>query len=137
MTYTITTSIEAPVEEVISETTKLLKSEGFGVLADIDVQATFEQNIDEEIDQYRILGACNPSLAHEGITAESDLGALLPCNVAIYEDENDDVVVSAGHPNQLLEITENPALNPIADDVKSRFERVFEELEAQFVDGGT
>lgn len=133
MTYTMTARIDAPFEAVITDVTDALESEGFGVLTDIDVQGTFEQKLDEEIDQYRILGACNPPLAHEGITAESDLGALLPCNVAVYEADGE-VVVSAVDPNQLIDLADNSALDPIADEVRSRFERVFADVADRFDD---
>ncbi len=132
MTYTITTTIDASFESVLTEVTSALKDEGFGVLSDIDVQSTFQEKLDVDIDQYRILGACNPPLAHEGVSAETELGALLPCNVAIYESEDGGVVVSAVDPEQLLAIADNPALSEIAEEVKARLERAFEELDAQF-----
>jgi uncharacterized protein (DUF302 family) len=125
--------IDAPFDAVITDVTDALESEGFGVLTDIDVQATFKKKLDEEIDQYRILGACNPPLAHEGITAESDLGALLPCNVVVYEADGE-VVVSAVDPNQLIDLADNSALDSIADEVRSRFERVFADLEGRYED---
>lgn len=133
MTYTMKARIDAPFDEVITDVTDALEAEGFGVLTDIDVQATFEKKLDEEIDQYRILGACNPPLAHEGITAESDLGALLPCNVVVYEADGE-VVVSAVDPNQLIDLADNSALDSIADEVRSRFERVFADLEGRYED---
>lgn len=132
MTYTISTTIDAPFSDVLSEVTTALEAEGFGILSDIDVQSTFHEKLDVEMDQYRILGACNPPLAHEGITAETKLGALLPCNVVVYESEEGDVVVSAADPEQLLEIADNPALDEIAEEVKARFERALAGLESQF-----
>ncbi|WP_049913511.1 DUF302 domain-containing protein [Haloferax prahovense] len=136
MTYTITTTIEAPFDDVLDAVTAELQSEGFGILADIDVQATFEKKLDVETEKYRILGACNPPLAHEGITEEPDLGALLPCNVVVYETKDGDVVVSAIDPEQLVGITENPNLNHIGTEVKSRFEDVVNAVEEQFATGG-
>lgn len=135
MTYTITTTLDASFETVLTELTNALEDEGFGILSDIDVQSTFHEKLDVEVNQYRILGACNPPLAHEGIAAEPNLGALLPCNVAIYESAEGEVVVSAVDPVQLLELAENPALDPIADEVKARLERVIDELDAQFGTG--
>ncbi|MBS3761315.1 DUF302 domain-containing protein [Halodesulfurarchaeum sp.] len=130
MTYTITTTLDASFEDALTDLTNALEAEGFGILSDIDVQSTFQQKLDVEMDQYRILGACNPPLAHEGISAETELGALLPCNVVVYESADGEVVVSAVDPEQLLEIPENPALDEIAEEVKGRLERAFEELAA-------
>lgn len=137
MTYTITTTVEAPFDDVLTEVTNALEDEGFGMLSDIDIQATFHKKLDVDIDQYRILGACNPPLAHEGISVESDLGALLPCNVAIYETGGGEVVVSAVDPEPLLAITENPEMDEIAAEVKARLERAFEDLKAQFGQPGS
>ncbi|WP_411965919.1 DUF302 domain-containing protein [Haloferax sp. YSMS24] len=136
MTYTITTTIDAPFEDVLDAVTTELQNEGFGILADIDVQATFEKKLDVETDRYRILGACNPPLAHEGITEEPDLGALLPCNVVVYETEDENVVVSAVDPKQLVGITENPTLDHIGDEVNDRFENVVNDVADQFASGG-
>lgn len=130
MTYTITTTLNTSFEDALTDVTNALEAEGFGVLSDINVQSTFQEKLDVEMDQYRILGACNPPLAHEGISAETELGALLPCNVIVYESADGDVVVGAVDPEQLLEIAGNPALDEIAEEVKARLERAFEELAA-------
>ena len=124
MDYTIQTSVSGDFDDVVSATITALEDEGFGVLCDIDVRATFEAKLDEEFRQYRILGACNPGLAREGLTEEIELGALLPCNVIVYETDGGEVQVSAVDPNQLLDITDNDALESIASDVRERFERV-------------
>ncbi|AUV84508.1 hypothetical protein C2R22_23480 (plasmid) [Salinigranum rubrum] len=124
MTYTITTTIDAPFDDVVTAATTALQDEGFGLLCDINVKTTLKEKLDVDVDQYRILGACNPPLAHEGLTEEPELGALLPCNVIVYETDGGDVVVSAVDPQQLVGITENPDLDEIAVDVHDRFERV-------------
>ena len=124
MTYTITTTIDAQFDDVVTAVTTALQDEGFGVLCDIDVKTTLKEKLDVDVDQYRILGACNPPLAHEGLGKEPELGALLPCNVIVYETDAGDVVVSAVDPQQLVGITENPDLDEIAVDVHERFERV-------------
>ena len=136
MTYTITTTVDAQFDDVLNAVETELQNEGFGILADIDVQATFTKKLDVETDQYRILGACNPPLAHEGLTEEPDLGALLPCNVVVYENDDGDVVVSAVDPEQLVGITENPNLDNIAVEVKDRFEDVLSVVEDRFASGG-
>jgi uncharacterized protein (DUF302 family) len=124
MTYTITTTIDAPFDDVVIAVTTALQDEGFGILCDIDVKTTLKEKLDIDVDQYRILGACNPPLAHEGLIEEPDLGALLPCNVVVYETDGGDVVVSAVDPQQLVAITENSELDEIATEVHERFERV-------------
>ncbi|WP_335999351.1 DUF302 domain-containing protein [Halorientalis halophila] len=124
MEYTIQTSVTGEFDDVVDVTTAALEDEGFGVLCDIDIQATLEEKLDEEFRQYRILGACNPPLAHEGLTEEIELGALLPCNVVVYESDDSDIVVSAVDPGQLVGIADNDALDSIATEVTDRFERV-------------
>jgi uncharacterized protein (DUF302 family) len=124
MEYTIQTTIAGEFDDVVDATNAALKHEGFGVLCDIDIQATLKEKLGEEFRQYRILGACNPPLASEGLNVETELGALLPCNVIVYEDDNGDIVVSAVDPEQLIGVADNDALDSIATEVTDRFERV-------------
>jgi uncharacterized protein (DUF302 family) len=124
MGYTIQASVSGEFDRAVEATIDALEEEGFGVLCDIDVQATLEQKLGEAFRQYRILGACNPALAHEGLNEEVDLGALLPCNVVVYETDDGAVTVSAVDPRQLVGIADNEALDPIATEVHDRFERV-------------
>lgn len=128
MTYTITTTLDVPFDEAVETVSTALNAEGFGVLSDIDVQSTFHEKLDVEMDKYRILGACNPPLAHEAISAETELGALLPCNVILYESDDGAVVVSAVDPEALMAVPDNPELDEIAAEVKERLERVIEDL---------
>jgi uncharacterized protein (DUF302 family) len=134
MTYTITTTTDAPFDDAVAAVSTALQEEGFGVLCDIDVQATLKEKLGEEFRQYRILGACNPALAHEGLNEEIELGALLPCNVIVYETDDGAVTVSAVDPQQLVDIADNGALDSIATEVHERFDRVLtsvaEELES-------
>jgi uncharacterized protein (DUF302 family) len=102
-------------DEAIIKVTEALKTEGFGILTDIDVQATLKKKIDVDTRKYRILGACNPPLAHKSIMAEPLVGLLLPCNVVVMEDEDNTVVVSAANPLEMFKIVEN---NAVADTVK-------------------
>jgi uncharacterized protein (DUF302 family) len=132
MGYTIQNSVSGEFEEVVDATVAALEDQGFGVLCDIDVQATFEKKLGEEFRQYRILGACNPALAQEGLAAEIDLGALLPCNVVVYEADDGEVVVSAVDPHRLVGIADNEALAPLATEVTDRFERVIETVADNF-----
>jgi len=122
VTYTIRTTVTGDFDAVVEATIDALGDEGFGVLSDIDMQATFEAKLDEQFRQYRILGACNPPLAHEGLGEEIELGALLPCNVIVYGD-GDEVVVAAVDPRQLVGLADNDALDPIASEVDDRLQR--------------
>ncbi|AQL44705.1 hypothetical protein BV210_18290 (plasmid) [Halorientalis sp. IM1011] len=124
MEYTIQTSVTGEFDDVVDTTIAALEDEGFGVLCDIDIQATLKEKLGEEFRQYRILGACNPPLAHEGLTEEIELGTLLPCNVIVYETDDGDIVVSAVDPQQLVGIAGNDSLDSIATEVTERFERV-------------
>ena len=107
-----------------------LEDEGFGVLCDVDVQATFAKKLDADFRKYRILGACNPPLAKPGLEADVRLGALLPCNVIVYETDGGDVGVSAVDPEELLSVVDDPELDEVGAEVRERFERVLDELGA-------
>jgi len=132
MSYTRQTTVIGEFDDVVDATNAALKDEGFGVLSDIDIRATLEQKLGEEFRQYRILGACNPPLAHDGLTEEIELGALLPCNVIVYESDEGDIVVSAVDPKRLLEVADNDALDPIATEVTERFDRVLAAVADEF-----
>ena len=131
MSYTMKINVDAPFDAVVDATVDALQDEGFGVLCDIDVQGTFAEKLDVEYRRYRILGACNPQLAHEGMESELELGALLPCNVIVYEADDGSVTVSAVDPERLVGVAGNPQLDSIAGEVRDRFERVL-----TAVDGG-
>lgn len=126
MSYTITRTADTAFETVVEDVTAALAAEGFGVLCDIDVQATLADKLGEEFRRYRILGACNPELAHGAMEQELELGALLPCNVIVYETNAGEVCVSAVDPPQMLSLVENPGLDTVAGEVRERFERVLE-----------
>lgn len=115
-TYTTQYRVDAPFEETIEAVTDALGEEGFGVLSDIDMQAAFDAKLDEEFDRYRILGACNPALAYDALDVEYELGALLPCNVVVYEDEAG-VGVNVVDPLTLFSLTDSEDLEPIVEDV--------------------
>ena len=129
MAYTLDRTISGNFDDIVEETIAALEDEGFGVLCDIDVQATLKKKLDADFRQYRILGACNPEQAHQGLQEEILLGALLPCNVIVYETDDEAVGVSAVDPGQLVSITDNDALDDIATDVQDSFERVLDKVE--------
>lgn len=109
--------------EAVDKTKEALKAEGFGVLCEIDVQATLKAKLGVDRSPYVILGACNPSLAHQALEAEPDLGLLLPCNVVVYEDKGQ-VFVKAIEPGKMLSVVGNPELDPVARQVREKLERV-------------
>ena len=121
--YAFRTKLELPYEQAREKVTAALKQEGFGVLTEIDVKATLKQKIDVEFRQYAILGACNPPLAHRALTADLDIGLLLPCNVILYEEDGGSVV-SIVDPISMLSIVDNPELQAVADEARARLERV-------------
>lgn len=119
-------------DDIVNRTIEALEDEGFGVLSDIDMQATIKTKLEEDIHQYRILGACNPPLAHEGLTEDIEFGALLPCNLIVYETDDGDVGVSAIDPEQLIGIADNAELDSIASEVSDRYERVLGVVSNEF-----
>lgn len=128
MNYTLQHQITGDFEEAVERTIDALEEEGFGVLCDIDVQATLAKKLDIEYRNYRILGACNPQLAYQGLEEEVELGALLPCNVIVYETDDGEVMVSAVDPKQLVGLTGNSNLDAISEEVSDRFQRVLDAL---------
>ena len=118
MSYYISNIVDQPFDAVIADVTARLKEQGFGVLSDIDVQATLKSKIGAEIGRYRILGACNPRFAHEALQVEDRLGVLLPCNVIVRETADRRVEVASIDPVASMERTGNPALAPMAAEVR-------------------
>jgi uncharacterized protein (DUF302 family) len=123
--YTLSTTTEKPFAETVESVRAELKDEGFGVLCEINVQATLREKLGAEMEPYLILGACNPPLAHRALSAEAELGALLPCNVVVYE--SDGVThISAIDAERMLSIVGNDELQPIAADVRDKLAGVVE-----------
>lgn len=118
MEYAIKLRTTESIDAIEPKVREALAENGFGILTEIDVQATLKKKIDVDRPPYKILGACNPGLANKGIAEEPDLGVLLPCNVCLYEDERGVTVVSAMKPTTALGIIDNPALGPIADEAE-------------------
>lgn len=122
MEYAIKLRTPDPMDEVEQRIRDELSEEGFGVLTEIDVQATLKEKLDVDRRAHRILGACNPALADQGLSAEPDLGVMLPCNVTLYEEEGS-TIVSAMKPTTALEIVDNPEIDKIARDAEARVHR--------------
>ena len=126
--YGIRTTVKGSYEETIPRVTDALKQEGFGILTQIDVKDTLKKKLDVDFPKYVILGACNPPLAHQALTAETEIGLLLPCNVIVYEGKDGRTVVAAQDPDAALGIVGNPAIAPIAKDARERLVRVIKSL---------
>jgi uncharacterized protein (DUF302 family) len=125
--YGISTTVGLTYDQALERTREELSKEGFGILSEIDVAATLKNKLDVDFRRYVILGACNPPLAHRALTAERDIGLLLPCNVIVYAaDEDGQSVVSAMDPEAALELTGNEEVREVARDVKARLQRVLE-----------
>ncbi|HEU5064878.1 MAG TPA: DUF302 domain-containing protein [Gaiellaceae bacterium] len=121
--YTLSATTEHDFAVTVERVRAELASEGFGVLCEIDVQATLKEKLGVDREPYVILGACNPPLAHQALEAEAELGALLPCNVVVYTRDGE-TQIAAIDPERMLSIVDNPALAPIAGEVRQRLARV-------------
>jgi len=122
--YGIHVTLDCGMEEAEQRAIAALKDEGFGVLTEIDVQATLKQKIDVDRKPYKILGACNPKLANEALQAEPDLGLLLPCNVVVREEDNGSTTVAIVDPAAMFTVVDKPEMEAMAQDVRVRFERI-------------
>jgi len=123
--YALSGTTRLSCEDAIARVREELAKEGFGVLCDIDTQATLREKLGVETAPYRILGACNPTLAHQALEVEPELGVLLPCNVVVYQ-RHGVTHVAAIDPERMLSIVENEAVAPIAADVRARLQNVID-----------
>jgi len=119
-------------KEVEKATREILAEYGFGILTEIDAQETLRDKIDADIRPYKILGACNPPFAHKAIVLVPEIGALLPCNVIIYENENGKIVVSAMNPKEAMSVVKVDKLNELADEVNEIMKDVIKDIESKF-----
>jgi uncharacterized protein (DUF302 family) len=120
--------VEESFDGAIQKVTAELEKEGFGVLSDIDVAAKMKAKLDKDMPGYRILGACNPALAYQAISAVDDIGLLLPCNVLVREDADGKVHVDFMDPESVLALVNDPGVTPLAQEVKGRLQRVMAAL---------
>lgn len=128
MSYYVNKIISTDFDSAIELVTTKLKSEGFGVLTEIDVQKTLKEKIDVDFRKYKILGACNPPNAYKALSNEPYIGLMLPCNIVVQETDDGKIDVSAVDPQASMQAVENPELAKIAEDIKSKLEHIIKSL---------
>ena len=128
MDYHFSKTLTVPFDTAVARVIEALKSEGFGVLTDIDVKATLKQKLGVDFRPYRILGACNPKLAYQALQLEDKIGTMLPCNVVVQEHEGGKVEVSAVDPVASMQAIENLELAEVANEVRGRLRKVVESV---------
>ncbi|MCB8924849.1 MAG: DUF302 domain-containing protein [Ardenticatenaceae bacterium] len=116
--------LNSSYDEAITAVTEELKKEGFGVLTEIDVKATLKKKLDVDFRPYKILGACNPVLAHKALSLVPEVGLMLPCNVTVAQEEDGRILVSIVNPQQMLGVVDNPELEAVACDAEEKLKRV-------------
>lgn len=121
--------IAGPFDRALERVQAALKAEGFGVLSDIDIQKAMKEKLGKDMPAYRILGACNPPLAHQALQADPEIGLLLPCNVTVRQADGDRVVVGFLDPQIMVQLTNNAAVGAVANDAGERLLRVQRGLE--------
>ncbi len=127
MSYSFSITTDDDFDKTVDKTVEALAAEGFGVLTEIDVAATMKTKLDVDMAAFRILGACNPPLAHQAITAEPTIGTLLPCNVVVRQTD-DGVVVDFMDPEAAMGLAESDAITEVGTEVRRRLERVAHSL---------
>ncbi|KKW64762.1 MULTISPECIES: DUF302 domain-containing protein [Mycolicibacterium] len=130
MGIALSTSLKTTFDDAVTRTREALAEQGFGVLTEIDVKATLKTKLDEDMENYLILGACNPPLAHRALGVERQIGLLLPCNVVVRSDPDDPetTLVEAMDPQILVDVTSEPGLKPIADEVATKLKAAIDAL---------
>ncbi|KSZ58502.1 ABC transporter [Rhodococcus pyridinivorans KG-16] len=132
MTLALSTTLHTSFPDAVERTRKALSEQGFGVLTEIDMKATLKSKLGEDMEEYVILGACNPPLAHRAVTVDRQIGLLLPCNVVVRTDpeDPDTVVVDAMNPQMMVQVADSPGLADVADDATTALQAAIDSLKA-------
>lgn len=132
MSYALSTTLHTTFEDAVDRTRKALADQGFGVLTEIDMKATLKAKLGEDIENYLILGACNPPLAHRAVTTDRQLGLLLPCNVAVRADTagGDAVIIDAMDPQVMAQLSDQPGVRAVADEAAAKLRAAINSLES-------
>lgn len=128
MKYSFIKQVDLSYEDALEKVTQELQKEGFGVLTEIDVKATLKKKLDVDYNKYKILGACNPPLAHQALTADPQIGLLLPCNVVVYESDEGNTVVAAIDAKAMMSVVQRDDVNTIAEQVNNKLKSVIENV---------
>jgi uncharacterized protein (DUF302 family) len=130
MTLALSTTLRTSFPDAVERTRKALADQGFGVLTEIDMRATLKAKLDEDMEDYLILGACNPPLAHRAVNVDRQIGLLLPCNVVVRTDpaDSDVVIVDAMNPAIMVQVADQPGLREVADDATTKLQAAIEAL---------
>jgi uncharacterized protein (DUF302 family) len=128
MSYHFSKTLQMSFDDAIARVIAALQAEGFGVLTEIDVKATLKKKLDVDFRKYRILGACNPTLAYQALQLEGKIGTMLPCNVLVQESDDGQVEVSAVDPIASMQAIDNPALGEVAQTVRAKLRDIVEAL---------
>ena len=133
MSLALATTLQLPFEEAVARTRAALADQGFGVLTEIDVKATLKTKLDEDVEPYLILGACNPPLAHRALGVQRQIGLLLPCNVVVRSDPDDpnQTLVEAMNPDLMVQVSDEPDLEPVARDAAEKLGAAIDALSSQ------
>lgn len=126
MKYYFEKTTDYAFDEAVEKVTEELKKEGFGILTEIDVRATLKNKLDVDFRKYQILGACNPPFAHKALQAENKIGAMLPCNVIVQELDNGKTEIAVVDPAASMQAVDNDKLGEIADEIRSKLEKVIQ-----------
>lgn len=126
--YGFSVQMSCGFDEAVERVTEALKTEGFGVLTEIDVKATLKKKLDVDRNPYKILGACNPQLANQALNADPDIGLLLPCNVVVRQEDDGAITVAFMDPNAVLALVDKSGVEQLAGQVRAKLEKVRDQL---------
>jgi uncharacterized protein (DUF302 family) len=129
MEYYFSKILKSNFEDSLAKTTEALKTEGFGIITVIDIQASFKEKLGVDFKKYKILGACNPASAYKALQAEDKIGTMLPCNVVVIDKENGTTEVAAVHPLASMMAISNPELEPLAVEISEKLKRMINALQ--------